>query len=94
MYADFERFSLSMTLEQALSASHPGDCTAEVAVLAQAPEISAQLSDIPAAYLRTELAEYGAWDENELADHAANQQRILWIAAGNIREEHLSGERA
>jgi hypothetical protein len=44
------------------------------------------LERIDPVALRKELAEYGAWDEQELADHEQNIQRILWIAAGDIVE--------
>lgn len=37
--------------------------------------------------IREELREYGAWDEEELEDDDENRERILWIAACNIREE-------
>lgn len=33
-----------------------------------------------------ELQEYGAWSNEELQDDAANWQRIIWIAACNIKE--------
>lgn len=38
--------------------------------------------------LKRKLREYGAWDDEELADHAQNLQRILWIAAGDITERN------
>lgn len=37
--------------------------------------------------IRNELREYGAWDDNELADDAANWRRIVWLAACNINED-------
>jgi len=37
--------------------------------------------------LITELSEYGAWDEEELSDHVANVERIVWIAAHNLSDE-------
>ena len=43
-----------------------------------------RLAKIDPAILRDELREYGAWDENELADHDQNLQRLLWLAAGDI----------
>ena len=36
--------------------------------------------------VRAALAEYGAWDDEELEDDAANIERILWLAAHDIRE--------
>jgi len=46
------------------------------------------MKKINPADIAAELKDYGAWDETELADYDANIQRILWIAAGNIREEN------
>lgn len=81
------QIELKMTMEQAKSASHQGQCDADVAELARVPAIKRQLDAIDPATLASELKEYGAWDDAELADHAQNLQRILWLAAGNIVEE-------
>lgn len=85
MTAYFNRFTIKMTLAQALSASHSGSCDADVR------ELSNHLSRPRACTkeaLKKELEEYGAWEENELENDAENWQRILWIAAGNIKEEN------
>lgn len=34
--------------------------------------------------LRTALREYGAWDDEELADDAANWHRVVWCAACDL----------
>jgi hypothetical protein len=75
---------LQMTLAQAQSASHSGSCDVDVRELSKVPKIVRQLDKIKPETLRDELKEYGAWDENELADHAQNLQRLLWLAAGDI----------
>lgn len=80
--------SLSMTLEQAESASHSGQCDADVADLAKLPEIAAQLDKLDSALLVNELKEYGAWSAEQLADHEQNLHRIVWLAAGDISENH------
>lgn len=80
---------LQMSLREAESASHQGQCDDDVAALARVPHIAAQLADIDPEDLRHELKEYGAWDETELADHAQNLQRILWLAAGEIRDRQF-----
>lgn len=87
MFAPFNRFELQMTLAQANSASHPGQCDDDVEALCQHPKIRRQLDKLDPEDLRDELKEYGAWDETELADHEANKRRIVWIGAGNIVEE-------
>jgi hypothetical protein len=81
------RIELRMTLEQAKSASHSGSCDDDVKALSQAPAIAEQLAKIDPTVLSGELKEYGAWDAEELADHDQNLQRILWLAACDIREQ-------
>ena len=78
------KIELQMTLEQARSASHQGQCDNDVRDLSKVPAIARQLAKIDPAILRDELREDGAWDENELADHDQNLQRLLWLAAGDI----------
>ncbi len=83
--AYFNRFSIDITIDQAESASHVGDCSEDARILAE--NLSSQLDNISADDIRAELSEYGAWDKEELADDDANRSRIVWIAAGNIVEE-------
>lgn len=84
------RIELKMTLEQAHSASHQGQCDEDVRALSEVPKIAAQLRKIDPSTLRAELAEYGAWDATELSDHVQNLQRILWIAAGDICDQRAA----
>lgn len=88
MYAYFDRFTLNITLKDAQSASHAGRCDDDVAHLRTKPYIRRQLAKLDPQDLAYELHEYGAWDEDQLADHEANLDRILWIACGNISEEY------
>lgn len=87
MFASFNRFEIKMTRAQAESATHPGPCDSDVAHLVNLPAIRRQLDKIAPDAIAAELAEYGAWDDVELADHDQNRQRIIWIAAGNIVDE-------
>lgn len=87
------RIEFQMTLEQAQSASHQGQCDADVRALSEVPEIATALTRISPETLRSELAEYGAWDELELADHDQNLQRLLWLAAGQIVDEAAQEQR-
>lgn len=80
----FDRFTISMTKEQARQCSHAGECIEDVKELARLPEIKKQFKAIDPGDIRAELKEYGTWDENELQDDTENWYRILWIAAGNI----------
>lgn len=79
----FERFEIELTEEQALTCAHQGDCYDDV--LYTLKELNL---DIDPYDLKNELREYGAWDEQELSDHDMNLARIVWIAAGNIKEEY------
>lgn len=83
------RIELQMTLAQARSCSHPGPCDADVALLRQAPAIQRQLNRLKPTLVADCLREYGAWDGDELADHDLNLNRLLWIAANDISEEHV-----
>ncbi len=80
------RIELQMTKAQAESASHPGPCDLDVKALSNVPAIKRQVERIDPAVLREELCGYGAWDDEELDDHAANIHRILWLAACDISE--------
>ena len=84
----YGRTSLTMTLEQAQSASHSGACDADVKALSEVPAIAAQLATFDPAEVAQDLREYGAWSTEELLDHDQNLQRLLWLAAGNIREDN------
>ncbi len=84
MIASFNRFQIELPPQAVADCSHSGACDSDVAFwLPKLPQIAA----IDPEKLRAELKEYGAWDAEELADHGANCARILWIAAGNIKEE-------
>ena len=86
--AYFDRFQIEMTKEWALQCSHAGDCLADIVEAIECPAIVAQLAQIEDGDLFDELSEYGAWDDVELSDRQKNEQRIIWIAAGNIREDY------
>lgn len=82
----FSRFSISMTEEQALNASDTGPCDDAVESLSQSAGIRAQRETIHPDDIRRELKEAGAWDDDDLKNDEDNWERILWIAAGNIRD--------
>lgn len=90
MFAQFNHFEIEMTLSQAQSASHQGQCDNDVKALLQVPKIRRQLAKISDQDLIKELKEYGAWDNEELQDRQENDARIIWIAAGDIAEEYAS----
>lgn len=77
---------IGMTKSQAQSASHQGECSADVKELSKVPEIRKQLNDFKKTEVRDALKEYGAWSQAELRDHEENLQKALWLAAGDIVE--------
>jgi hypothetical protein len=83
------RIELRITLKQAQSCSHPGDCEADVRALRQVPAIRRQLDKLEPKVVVDSLREYGAWDDQELADHDMNLTRLLWLACCDIAEEHV-----
>lgn len=80
--AYFERFEITMTGEQADDMSPPGEDASEAVKYWKSSIALPNADDI-----RAELEETGAWDAEELEDDQKNEERILWMAAGNIREE-------
>lgn len=86
--AYFERFSITLPLEAVEDMSGPGQADEAVEYWSRQIIRPRQMTKDA---LRAELKEYGAWDAEQLDDDAQNWQRILWIAAGNIREEGRQG---
>jgi hypothetical protein len=79
--------SITLPLDVVRNCSHSGPCDEDVKRAMVLPEVKAELADIDPEQLRKELCEYGAWDDQQLAIHSDNLERILWIAAGNISDE-------
>ena len=90
--AIFEGFEIQMTLEQARSASHPGDCLADVEKLLADPAIAKQVEEIGVTKIRRELRQCGAWSDWELRNVPMLRRRIVWLAACDINEENPSHE--
>ena len=66
------RLEIPLTQAQIDSVCHPGPNDAAVAAI-EKPQLNPET-------VRTALREYGAWNSEELADHAANMERIFWVA--------------
>ena len=79
---------IEMTLDQAKGASHQGQCTEDVRELSKDAEIKRQLAELGAEKIRSALKECGAWDDEELEDEDENEQRFVWLAAGDIVENN------
>ena len=73
-------FNFEVPVDAVEDCSHSGQCDADVD--AWHPEVD--FSHISDADLANELSGYTDWD---VSDRETNEKRILWIAAGNIKEE-------
>ena len=80
------RIELKITKKQALSCSHPGQCDDDVAALRFVPAIRRQLDKLNPDLVADCLKEYGAWNIEELSNHDANLNRLLWVACCDISE--------
>ena len=79
------RLSLTFpTLEDAQYCAHQGDCMPEVQETMGLDWMAPQLAEVDPDDLRRHLAEYGAWEEDELASHDDNLERLVWLAAGDV----------
>ena len=87
--AFFDRFSIEIPVEAIGDCSHQGACDEDVKfwqrMMARAEMDIAEISE---EALSEELSEYGAdWD---LSDRDDNEQRIIWIACCNLKEEEAN----
>lgn len=81
------KFSITISTEQALECTRPGENSPAVNRLAAVREIAEQLDRIKPEDLAAELLGYGAWSEHELEDYGWNRLRILWLACHDVVEE-------
>jgi hypothetical protein len=80
--AQFNRFELELPDECVTACSHSGPCDNDVDYWEKKIQIN-----INPDLIRAELKEYGAWDNEDLKDDNQNKKRLIWIAAGNVRDE-------
>jgi hypothetical protein len=80
---------LNITKAQAHMGHHQGQCDQDIEDLRRVPSIKKQLDRLDPDRVREVLRDYGAWDDNELSDHDANLDRLLWIACGDIVEGNV-----
>ncbi len=79
---------IEFTMGQLRSIPAQGSADDAVRAVSKEPNIKAQTDKWDTLKLVDELQGYGAWDEVELGDHDQNIQRMLWIAACDLHEEH------
>ena len=77
---------LKLTRSDANACSHSGRCDDDVNAVMLKPYVKRQLAELSPEKLAKELKEYGAWEEDELANHNENLKRWVWISAGDISE--------
>lgn len=88
MYAVFNSIEIRIKITDAEYCSQCGmDATPMVSECISEPYYADQLSKLDPAKVASELGEYGAWDDEELKDHAENLARLFWIACGNVSEQ-------
>jgi hypothetical protein len=80
---------LNITKAQAHMGHHQGQCDQDIEDLRRVPSIKKQLDRLDPDRVREVLRDYGAWDDDELSDHDANLDRLLWIACGDIVEGNV-----
>ncbi len=88
MYYTGNYTEIQMTLKQAHSVSHSGQCDTDVLALLKSPNIRRQLDKIDPDAISRELAEYGSWSNTELADPDENLLRFIWLAGCDIAENN------
>jgi hypothetical protein len=85
-HAVFNRFEVRLPSAAVEECAHPGPCDADVS--RWAPKIAELNPGIRPEDVRAELKEYGAWEAADLADDVENWERLVWIAACNVKEEN------
>lgn len=78
---------LAIHTEDAAKGSHAGRCDEDIAALRAVPYIAEQLAALSPDVVKTSLREWGAWNDDDMADHDANLSRLLWLACADIVEE-------
>ena len=82
------QIELQITKKQAQKGYHAGQCGKDIEDLRRERKIANQLKMIEPRILREELRHWGAWNEEELANHEHNLDRILWLACADIVETY------
>ena len=89
-YVSFNYGELHLPIEALKDCHHQGRCDDDVEYWHGQIDWDSQSMDADA--IRSELSQYGAWDDEQLSKIKDNQERILWIAAGNWQDEQFESE--
>lgn len=77
-------WEITLPLQALLDCHHQGSCDAEVEEWR--PKIDWDDVGMTPEQIRSELNGCGTWSEEELDNVEDNQERILWLAAGNYQD--------
>jgi hypothetical protein len=80
------RLTLTLTEADAHAGYHSGDCEADILDLMADRIIRDQLDALDPQTVTEYLREFGAWPDDDLADHHHNLMRVLWLACGDLVE--------
>lgn len=86
------RLELALSVDQAARGYHSGACDLDIEALMQDPDVSAQLLAFDPLQVAAALKKYGTWDSEDLANHADNLARLLWLACGDLVDNQFQGE--
>lgn len=90
-WASLNSFEFRIPGAAILQICHPGPNDSDVAFWVNQVREQVAKDNFPngpdADSIRRDLAEYGAWDAEELADDEQNWHRLLWLAAWDISED-------
>ena len=78
---------IGLTREDVETICVSGSNDLPVQTILKKPYVKRQLKLIGSGTLIKELEHYGAWDDVELQDHAANCARFVWLSAWSINDE-------
>lgn len=93
-YYSFSNYGidLALTKKDAHLINQSGDASNRVDLVVKKPYVKKQLAKLDAELIAKELKEYGAWDDEELKDHAENLTRFVWVMACNLSDELFENE--
>ena len=87
--AHFSDYEVQLSIEDAMSAHHRGDCEEScTAVVKGIREWSADGLGIPRQGMIDGLLEYGTWDKGELEAKTDEQLEVIivWLVSGDIQD--------
>lgn len=80
------KIELKIKKKDAKKGSCTGSCDNAIAALRQKPKIKKQLDNIEFQTVFDFLDECGPWTDNEMQDHDANLDKLLWMACCDLAD--------